>query len=203
MPMGPAARVGDPVSPPHLPPVLGPGPGCPTVMIGNKPAWRGMPLAAVGAVMSTKTSTTIAVTAAIAAKTAAMGTPGLPAAQAAEETAKAAATASMSAALSGGGMGADQHMCTAPLVIPTVPTPHGMGMVITGSPTVLIGNLPAARQGDTIIECLGPPNTIMMGWPTVMIGDAGMGGAGGASAQAAAMTSAAATGAPFVEICSR
>jgi uncharacterized Zn-binding protein involved in type VI secretion len=33
----PAARVGDPTS--HGTP-LGPGPGCPTVSIGGKPAWR-------------------------------------------------------------------------------------------------------------------------------------------------------------------
>jgi uncharacterized Zn-binding protein involved in type VI secretion len=34
---GPAARVGDVTS--HGTP-LGPGPGCPTVLIGGKPAWR-------------------------------------------------------------------------------------------------------------------------------------------------------------------
>ena len=33
----PAARLGDPTS--HGTP-LGPGPGCPTVLIGGKPAWR-------------------------------------------------------------------------------------------------------------------------------------------------------------------
>ncbi|GAA4406764.1 PAAR domain-containing protein [Fodinibacter luteus] len=33
----PAARVGDPTS--HGNP-LGPGPGCPTVLIGGRPAWR-------------------------------------------------------------------------------------------------------------------------------------------------------------------
>jgi uncharacterized Zn-binding protein involved in type VI secretion len=38
-----------------------------------------------------------------------------------------------------------------------------------GSVTVLIGGLPAARQGDMIIE-VGPPNSIAMGEPTVMIG---------------------------------
>ena len=45
MPQGPAARVGDPVAHP-APPVLGPGPGSVNVLIGNQPAWRGMPLAA-------------------------------------------------------------------------------------------------------------------------------------------------------------
>lgn len=195
MPQGPAARVGDPVTPPHLPTMLGPGPGSLNVLIGNKPAWRGMPLAAAAGVMATKTAGDIAVTAAIAAKTAAMGTPGLPAAQAAEETAKATATANMTAALTGGGAGADQHMCTAPLVPPTVPTPHGMGMVITGSPTVLINNLPACRAGDTILECLGPPNAIAMGQPNVLIGDVGMGGGGAPPPPAAGTGAAAKTGA--------
>ena len=50
------------------------------------------------------------------------------------------------------------------------PVPHGLGVVIDGSQTVLINNLPACRMGDTIIEALGPPNKIIMGMPTVIIG---------------------------------
>jgi uncharacterized Zn-binding protein involved in type VI secretion len=169
MPQGPAARVGDPVAHP-LPPVLGPGPGSANVLIGNKPAWRGMPLAAAAGVTAAKTASTTAVTAAMAATAAAAGTPGLPAAKAAEATAEATATASMSSALSAAGAGADRHMCTTPLAPPLSPPPHSLGMVITGSATVLINNLPACRAGDTIIECLGPPNTISMGCPTVIIG---------------------------------
>jgi uncharacterized Zn-binding protein involved in type VI secretion len=38
-----------------------------------------------------------------------------------------------------------------------------------GSATVLINNLPAARMGDMIAES-GPPNTIVMGEMTVLIG---------------------------------
>jgi len=38
-----------------------------------------------------------------------------------------------------------------------------------GSVTVLINNLPAARQGDIIVEA-GPPNSIVTGCPTVLIG---------------------------------
>jgi uncharacterized Zn-binding protein involved in type VI secretion len=60
---------------------------------------------------------------------------------------------------------ADMHTC--PLVTGVVP--HVGGVVAMGSVTVLIGNMPAARQGDMIIES-GPPNTIAMGEPTVMIG---------------------------------
>ena len=60
---------------------------------------------------------------------------------------------------------ADFHTC--PLVTGTVP--HVGGVVQMGSTTVLINNLPAARQGDMIVES-GPPNTIAMGCPTVLIG---------------------------------
>jgi uncharacterized Zn-binding protein involved in type VI secretion len=42
-------------------------------------------------------------------------------------------------------------------------------MVLVGSTTVLINNLPAARQGDVIVE-VGPPNAIAVGCPTVIIG---------------------------------
>jgi len=34
----------------------------------------------------------------------------------------------------------------------------------------MIQNFPAARMGDTILEAVGPPNTITKGEPTVMIG---------------------------------
>jgi uncharacterized Zn-binding protein involved in type VI secretion len=60
---------------------------------------------------------------------------------------------------------ADFHAC--PLVSGVVP--HVGGVVAMGSATVLINNLPAARQGDMIVEA-GPPNSIVMGCPTVMIG---------------------------------
>ena len=60
---------------------------------------------------------------------------------------------------------ADFHVC--PLVSGVVP--HVGGVVAMGSATVLINNLPAARQGDMIVEA-GPPNSIVMGCPTVIIG---------------------------------
>lgn len=59
----------------------------------------------------------------------------------------------------------DFHSC--PLVTGTVP--HVGGIVSAGSTTVLINNLPAARQGDMITEN-GPPNSITVGCPIVMIG---------------------------------
>jgi uncharacterized Zn-binding protein involved in type VI secretion len=62
-------------------------------------------------------------------------------------------------------VGSDTHAC--PLVTGVVP--HVGGVVAVGSLTVFINNLPAARQGDVIVEG-GPPNTIAVGCPTVMIG---------------------------------
>lgn len=61
--------------------------------------------------------------------------------------------------------GADFHPC--PLA--NGPVPHVGGTVAVGSSSVLIDNVPAARQGDTIVEN-GPPNTIVSGCPTVLIG---------------------------------
>jgi uncharacterized Zn-binding protein involved in type VI secretion len=60
---------------------------------------------------------------------------------------------------------ADAHLC--PLL--TVLVPHVGGVVAVGSLTVLINGLPAARQGDMVVE-VGPPNAIAMGCPTVEIG---------------------------------
>ncbi len=59
----------------------------------------------------------------------------------------------------------DMHVC--PLVTGVVP--HVGGVVAVGSVTVLINSLPAVRQGDIIVEG-GPPNSITIGCPTVIIG---------------------------------
>lgn len=165
MPGKPAARITDPVIHP-LPPVLTGGPGSLNVLIGFLPAWRGIPAAAAAALQSAKQVSDAAIKTAEAATLAAAGTPGAPAAKAAEETAKATAAASMGSMISGMAAGADIHACTTPLPIP----PHGPGVVIDGSQTVLINNLPACRMGDTILEAVGPPNKIAMGCMTVLIG---------------------------------
>jgi len=119
----------------------------------------------------------------------------------------------------------DMHTC--PMVTPgTPPIPHVGGPVTVGCPTVLIGGMPAARVGDMAI-CVGPPDSIAMGsltvqigsmpaarlgdltahggtisvgCPTVLIGDAGMGGAGGP--QGASLSAAKKSGVPFCEKCS-
>jgi uncharacterized Zn-binding protein involved in type VI secretion len=161
----PAARILDPVIHP-LPGMLQPGPGSFNVIIGGKPAWRGVPAGAAAAIQAAKATSDAAIQTAEAATLAAAGTPGAPAAKAAEETAKATAAASMGSMISGAAGGADIHLCATPLPLP----PHGPGVVIDGSQTVLVNGLPLCRMGDTIIEAVGPPNKIAMGEPTVLIG---------------------------------
>jgi len=160
----PAARLTDPTA--HMMTPLAPGPGSLNVMIGFLPAWRGVPLAAAGALQAAKTASEVRIKAAEAATLAAAGTPGAPAAKAAEETLKAAEATAMASTITSMAGGADIHMCPMPLPIP----PHGPGVVIDGSTTVMINNLPACRVGDTILEAIGPPNKIAMGCMQVLIG---------------------------------
>lgn len=63
----------------------------------------------------------------------------------------------------------DMHVC--PMVTPGVPPiPHVGGPVIgPGVPTVLIGKLPASVVGD-MLTCVGPPDSVVKGSATVMIG---------------------------------
>ncbi len=60
----------------------------------------------------------------------------------------------------------DLHVC--PMVTPPAP-PHVGGPIALGSVTVLIGGMLAARMGD-MATCAGPPDTILMGCMTVLIG---------------------------------
>ena len=162
--MPPAARVTDSVSHP-LPPILGPGPGSSTTLIGFLPAWRGMPLAAAGAIQAAQKIADSAMKVAESATKAAVG-PAAPIACAVEQTLKSSLLASMSSAITSAAAGADIHMCATPVPAP----PHGPGVVIDGSATVLIDNLPAARLGNTVLEALGGPNKIAKGEMTVIIG---------------------------------
>jgi uncharacterized Zn-binding protein involved in type VI secretion len=161
----PAARITDLVAHP-LPPILTGGPGSPNVLIASLPAWRGVSAAAAAALQTAKQASDTAIHAAEAATLAAAGTPGAPAAKAAEESIKATALSVMSSSITASAGGADIHGCTTPLPLP----PHGPGVVIDGSATVLINQLPASRQGDTILEALGPLNKITGGALTVVIG---------------------------------
>jgi uncharacterized Zn-binding protein involved in type VI secretion len=179
MPQGPAARLTDAVV--HVPPALTGGPPALTVLIGNMPAWKGIPLAAapglVAAQQTSESAIKIAENIALATAAAAVlaaGTPGAPtavaaatAARLAAETLKASSLATMSATIATAAAGgASMHACATPWPIP----PHGPGVVIDGSATVSLENAPACRLGDTIVEAIGPPNKIVMGCMTVLIG---------------------------------
>ncbi|HEY86258.1 MAG TPA: type VI secretion protein [Chloroflexi bacterium] len=60
----------------------------------------------------------------------------------------------------------DMHTC--PMF--NGPVPHVGGPIIPpGAVTVLIGGQPAARMGDQA-TCTGPPDAIVKGCPTVLIG---------------------------------
>lgn len=60
----------------------------------------------------------------------------------------------------------DFHAC--PMVTGVVP--HVGGPITgPGTPTVMIGGMPAAVVGD-MLACTGPPDTILAGSSTVMIG---------------------------------
>ena len=63
----------------------------------------------------------------------------------------------------------DMHTC--PMQTPGVPPiPHVGGPILPpGGVTVLIAGTPAARMGD-MCTCVGPPDSIVMGCPTVLIG---------------------------------
>jgi uncharacterized Zn-binding protein involved in type VI secretion len=63
----------------------------------------------------------------------------------------------------------DMHVC--PMQTPGVPPiPHVGGPILPpGMPTVLIGGLPAAIMGG-MCTCVGPPDSIIVGCPTVLIG---------------------------------
>lgn len=59
----------------------------------------------------------------------------------------------------------DMHTC--PMV--TGQVPHVGGPILPpGESTVLIGGLPAAKVGDSLV-CTGPPDSIVAGSGTVMI----------------------------------
>ncbi|MBC7891919.1 MAG: PAAR domain-containing protein [Sphingobacteriaceae bacterium] len=63
----------------------------------------------------------------------------------------------------------DLHVC--PMLTPGLPPiPHVGGPIVgPGTPTVLIGGMPAATVGDMCV-CVGPPDVIVKGSATVLIG---------------------------------
>jgi len=79
----------------------------------------------------------------------------------------------------------DMHTC--PMC--NGPVPHVGGPIVMGCFTVFICKKPAARQTDMAI-CVGPPSSILMGCPTVLIGSGGGGGGGGGGGSASDASSA-------------
>ncbi len=63
----------------------------------------------------------------------------------------------------------DMHVC--PMVTPVVPPVPHVGGPIMGPcvPTVIVVSMPQAVVGDMCI-CVGPPDTIVKGSTTVMVG---------------------------------
>ncbi len=159
-----AARIGDTVAHP-LPPVLTGAPVSKNVLIGNRPAWRGVDPADLAALMQTIEQAKVEVAKAEAATKAAAGTPGAGAAQANEVKVKLEQAKKIADAMGNlAAKGVSIHACTS--LLPT-PAP---GVVSTGSTTVQINGLPACRSGDVILEGLHLPNAIVRGEPTVIIG---------------------------------
>jgi uncharacterized Zn-binding protein involved in type VI secretion len=83
----------------------------------------------------------------------------------------------------------DQHACPAV----SITGADGVGSVLMGSPTVFIDHQMACRVGDIVVEkpgaVLGPADPILMGCPTVIIGDTatpGLSGPGPLTPDAAA-----------------
>ncbi len=112
------------------------------------------------------TSTHAALATAWAAATALPGgEPG--ASQAFTRGLQAAVAAAAGAAFAAIGGAADLHTCPTPCPA----GPHGPGVVTRGSGTVRINGLPAARQGDKVVEACGGSDPISAGCATVSIGD--------------------------------
>ena len=150
MPGRPAARLGD--STVHGSP-LAPGTGSLNVLIGKKPAWRGLPIASVGKLLESAQKATQSAVQVVTATNEIERAKHL--SDIAQETASMMQT-----------MGStDQHACP----IMKGPVADGTGVVIDGSLTVLINGLPACRVGDTIQE-ITSVNKIAVGEPTVLIG---------------------------------
>ena len=156
--MPPAARLTDITA--HGSPLL-PGTGSPNVLIGFLPAWRAMSPAAVAAFIELIAKILVNVNKLVTA----LNTKNVPdGVKATKDLAdQVPAAMDMIAAM-------DKIVCPTLLIVIAGP-PHGTGVMIGGSTTVMINNLPAGRVGDTIQEILSPlPNYVVVGLPTVQIG---------------------------------
>ena len=142
---------------------------CEALVEGAAKAVSAGALASAATAVSQIATLTTANTALTAVWTAASAAPGgQPAANIAyTQGIKIAAAVAASAVMASMAGLSDMHVC--PVLVP-IP-PHGPGFVPTGSGTVIIDNLGAARQGDKVFEACGGNVPISLGCPTVMIGD--------------------------------
>ena len=154
--MPPAARITDITA--HGSPML-PGPGSSNVMIGFLPAWRAMSPAAVAAFVALIAKIMVNVNKLATALTSSNAPVAAEATKALSDQIPEALN--MIASM-------DTIVCPT-LLIGIGGPPHGPGVVIGGSTTVMINNLPAARVGDTIQETMSV-NTVVAGCFTVIIG---------------------------------
>ncbi|NNF00934.1 MAG: hypothetical protein HKN25_18100 [Pyrinomonadaceae bacterium] len=162
--MPPAARVSDWTSHFSLP--LNTGPGSPNVMIGFLRAWRAVPVAAAAGLQAALTAVETTMTSLETATKTAPDPASKSTALAVETAAKTAANSTMASVMAQ--TGADIHIC--PKFASPSFVPHGPGVVLKASTTVIINNLPAARQGDKVVETLGGNNPISRGEIAVLIG---------------------------------
>lgn len=162
MPGPPAARINDMTA--HGTPLV-PGPPSSNVIIGGQPAWLGMSAAAAAALAAVIAdgAKDIADKTAKAAAAASLGPAAAAAAQAKVADATKQAAENTAAAMSGSGA----SVIACPML--TVLVPHGIGVVMAPSTTVIINKMGACRVGDMITEVTAV-NAIAMGFPTVLIG---------------------------------
>lgn len=138
-----------------------PGMGSPDVLIGGLPALRAMSPAAVASF--------VALLAQIAVNTqklaAALTSSNAPAALEAGNNLKDQVPDAVNMIA-----GMDQIICPM-LLLKIGGPPNGPGVIVGGSTTVLINNLPAGRATDQIREVAAlDPNMVAVGFPTVIIG---------------------------------
>lgn len=175
----PAAYAGCPVE--HPVPMILSGPGCATVLIEDKNAWIALPYGydemtadpkadrirhrpETEALRAKRKETRRAIGMAEETAKAAPTAENL----AAAEAAKVAALELMTAAIKGCAGLADIHTCET--LYPT--PPHGPGLVVDAEATVFHAGYPLAREGDTILEAIGPLNRIFAGAASVLLGGA-------------------------------
>lgn len=138
-----------------------PAPGSSNVQVGNLPALRAMSPAAVAGFLALLAKIAVNLEVMKGALTA--GNAPLAAKAGKDLADDASAAMSMIASM-------DQIICPM-LLLKIGGPPNGPGVIIGGSTTVQINNLPAGRQGDQIREVMAlDPNSVAVGFPTVIIG---------------------------------